>query len=108
MVVPYFKWGFIIFGRRWAYTKDFGPKDKQDFESYWLHSKKPEKVQTVLGSRFHETIDDVLRVIAPDFSPEECAEIVIASLKKVVENPNFKENAISFVKVVQSANEQYE
>lgn len=75
---------------------------KQDNEKDWLTSNNRELVEIAAENTGYQAIHDVLRVIVSNFSPEECADIVITAFKNIVSKPDLKQDMIAWVKAVQS------
>lgn len=73
-------------------------------ERNWLISKRQELVEVSVKNLGHQAIDKALPMLAKNFSPEECADIVLAAFRKIVENPNTRADIIAWVKDVQSEN----
>jgi len=71
-------------------------------ERNWLTSTRKELVEVSIRNLGHQAIDEALPMLAKNFSPEECADIVLAAFRKIVENPNTRADIITWVRDVQS------
>lgn len=61
---------------------------------------------TAVENRIHALIHDVLRNIVTNFSSDDCADIVIESLQKVVDDNSLQEDLVHWATLVQLSGEE--
>lgn len=73
------------------------PDSEFENERSWFDSKNRELVELSVRTLGQTAIHEALLSIAKNFSPEECADIILAAFKKIVEDPKVRDNIIKWV-----------
>lgn len=73
----------------------------QNRHEAWLESGDRKLVEAAAVNDLVAVIDALLKKISPDFSPEECADIIASVLEKAGK----RDEIIPFVRTLQSSNE---
>lgn len=69
----------------------------------WLNSKERKMVESAVRFRVEDkALSELLPVIANNFSPTECADILHTVFKKIAEDPTFKQGITTWVQDFQS------
>ncbi|MBA3920485.1 MAG: hypothetical protein H0X31_01755 [Nostocaceae cyanobacterium] len=69
----------------------------------WLEIKNKDLVGSAVSTLGKQAILEALQRMAKNFTPEECADIILEAFKGIVEDPRTRSNIISWVNKNQSS-----